>query len=649
MKEADCRNALLHNLGCGLRSSFVIRHSSFLCAFLLAMLTLPSRGQSPVTNQTDPLLQLMMSQPAVDIQSPVVARAAFDPPVIRAGGETVYRVTLNAMRDSITQWPDELIAPAQLQMKPGARGQILQLAGNAYQPLTIVNYRVRATAAGSFLVPQFLVDVYGKPVTVPGVRLQVVEDSGFVPVPVPRLMLEFESTNVFLGQTITARVLSPASTGTVVQPLAQVEFNGEGFLTGQSTTIRQRIQVMPLDGRQVPTFVYENSLTPVAAGSMEVSAQAFSGGRLGGTVIISGQATIPGGSPQYSLLESDPVTLNVRPLPREGELPGFAGGIGEFERGTPWLTTNTIRVGEPVKLTVLVQGDESLQRLVAPPPPRLLDWQVYPGEDYMTNITGATPRIVPANPPGLSGALMPGPAKAFAFTLVPLNEDSRATPAIPFSYFDPERRKYVDISIPPVPVKVLPGTAATNDLAWLRSVSAENPADDKPVFHGLAKGTGSSSASLVPLQARPGFILAQLLPVAGFAALWAWDKRRRYLKAHPDIVRRRRARRLLRRQRHVLRAAARAGDAPRYAANAVNALQIVCAPHYPAEPRALVCGDVLRLLDEPGRSNGSGQVVRQFFAVTDAASFSASSPDAGRLLGLQEELEGVLKQLEQRL
>jgi hypothetical protein len=58
---------------------------------------------------------------------------------------------------------------------------------------------------------------------------------------------------------------------------------------------------------------------------------------------------------------------------------------------------------------------------------------------------------------------------------------------------------------------------------------------------------------------------------------------------------------------------------------------------------------VLRLLDDPGRSNGSGQVVRQFFAVTDAASFSASTPDAGRLLGLQEELEGVLKQLEQRL
>jgi len=35
---------------------------------------------------------------------------------------------------------------------------------------------------------------------------------------------------------------------------------------------------------------------------------------------------------------------------------------------------------------------------------------------------------------------------AFTYTLVPLTDESRATPTIPFSCFDPEKREYVDLT-----------------------------------------------------------------------------------------------------------------------------------------------------------------------------------------------------------
>jgi len=65
----------------------------------------------------------------------------------------------------------------------------------------------------------------------------------------------------------------------------------------------------------------------------------------------------------------------VRPLPKEGELPGFTGAIGNIsmeplKTGPPMFCA----VGDPVKLSVTIRGRDQLARLVAarhPPSARL--------------------------------------------------------------------------------------------------------------------------------------------------------------------------------------------------------------------------------------------------------------------------------------
>ena len=99
----------------------------------------------------------------------------------------------------------------------------------------------------------------------------------------------------------------------------------------------------------------------------------------------------------------------------------------------------------------------------------------------------------------------------------------------------------------------------------------------------------------------------------------------------------------------MLARAARAGDAPRFAAAAISAMRVATAPHYPAEPRALVGSDVLGLLPEKERASRAGQVVSRFFGVTDASLFSATSTNPAELLPLKPELELVLEQLEAKL
>ena len=78
-------------------------------------------------------------------------------------------------------------------------------------------------------------------------------------------------------------------------------------------------------------------------------------------------------------------------------------------------------------------------------------------------------------------------------------------------------------------------------------------------------------------------------------------------------------------------------------------MQVACAPHYPAEPRALVGSDVLALLSQAGANGRAGEVIRRFFTVTDASRFATAGGDAAELLSLEPELERVIEQLEERL
>ncbi len=596
-------------------------------------------------------MTLMMSQPSIDVDSPVIATASFDPPFLRPGESTTYRVSFNALEASI-EWPAQLTTSPKFDLRPGAHGQILQMNGAAFQPRTSFNYHFRPTAPGRFTIPEFTVTIYGKPVKVPAAQVEVSAALTAPARPPQRLLLELQNQEAFVGQPLRASVLLPGSPGGAIQGLAQVQLSGDGFVVNQSA-VRQRIEVGTRPGvaTNVPMFIYETVLTPIRSGKLSVFAQAFSAGnRFPGNIIITGPAMIPGGTPQLTLLDSEPVELQVRPLPREGELPGFTGAVGNFALATPTLSTNVVAVGDPLKLSVHVFGDTNsdLTRLSAPAPPRSRDWQIFLSPSDNTPPQPVPPQVaatLPSPPPGFT----PGAFITLNYTLIPLTEKADATPAIPFSFFAPGRGAHTDLTIPPVPVTVRPG-ATPADLQTLAQADAASPETEKPpVLGGLATSPGLAAASLVPWQRRAWFPLVQLAPGVAFLGLWAWDRRRRFLEQHPDILVRRRARRSLRREWRALQKAGRAGEAPRFAAAAVSAMRVACAPHFPAEPRALVGADVLSVLPELERTGRSGQAVRRCFDITDSSRFATASADAAQLLPLQPDLERVLEQLEARL
>ena len=597
-------------------SLFNLLRCAPLCLWILPA-ALPA--QSPPAQ--DPLMSLMLSAPQLDTAAPVIASAGFDPAQIQPGESAVYRVTLNALLTSVTGLPTNLVSLSGIKLKRGASGEVMRMAGNRMQPVTVFNYHVSPSAAGVVVVPEFELEIYGRPVKVPAASLEVLS-RGQAPAPQRRLWFELSATNAYVGQSLRARVILPGNAGGV-QGVAQVELKGEGFLLDRSD-VRQTIAPTLLpDGRQVPAFVYDAAITPFVRGATTLFAQGFTVGmRFGAQITLQGGLQ-PGGVQEYLLLESDPVTIQVRPLPPEGRLPGFSGAIGRFTRDEPKLSTNSVRVGDPLKLTLVFHGEAGVSRLVPPAPPRVRGWQCF------------------ADPPGPTG----GNIAVFSYTLIAQDQELSATPEIPFSSFDPVGGVFVDLSVPSLAVKVLPGPVSSGAQAW----QADSGVGKRSELSVLAKESGPGRKTLRPLRWQPGFIGAEAGVLAAILGLWLWDRRRRHLLAHPEILMRRRAIRALGRARRALRRAVEAGDTAFFVESGVAAMRVISAPHYPAEPQALVCSDVLRLLGQDEAGGESAGVARRIFAAADAARFDTRTPALEGLMDLAPGLDRLLEQLEARL
>lgn len=562
-------------------------------------------------------LQLQVAQPRVDVSTPVTATAAFDPPAVRPGGKAFYRVNVDATESSI-EWPEALPAPAELLLGAKRSGQITLMEANQFRPLASFVYEVAAPAPGHFTVTNFSVDVAGVRVEVPAASLEVSANSPGSPAP-RRLRLEVSATNIFLGQPFHARIILPVGPGNEIEALREIELRGNSLMVDK-TAMQQLIEPVNIDGELKSAFVCEMKVTPIAAGRLTCTAQGFTAGReFSAPISIRGPVSFPGGPPKYVLLVSEPVELQVRPLPVEGERPGFTGAVGRFIQDAPRLTTNRLHVGEPVQLSLTFHGEGDLARFVPPVAPASRDWQII------------------ADPP-----------PATSFTLIPQTDEARETPAIPFSYFDPATASYVDLSVPPQPVTVvgegLPVELPTGDDAGAEAGRAEA----RLKLSALAPSPGQTAGSLRPLQLRAWFVVVQLAPVAAFLALWQWDRRRRYLAAHPEIVRRARARRALRREKQRLKQAIATGDAGAFVQHAARAMSIAVAPHFPAEARAMVGADVLTQLDAAAQNGPGAETVRQIFAAADAQ-FAAHPPPPPELAALCPGVESVLQALEEKL
>jgi hypothetical protein len=234
-------------------------------------------------------------------------------------------------------------------------------------------------------------------------------------------------------------------------------------------------------------------------------------------------------------LQADPLQIEVLPLPRAGQPPGFdPAAVGKLSMQAS-LDRAQVAVGEAVTLTVTVSGQGNLRKLSVPRLPALNGFRAYePKVDLKLDTGGASF----------------GGSKVIEHLLLPERPGTVTVPALELAYFDPATRKYEVARTEPLRMVVTgepskaSGTAAASGRASA-STGIENvlSAEIRPARERaeLRRDLGTT------LYRSRGFFWAVLLPPLAFGVTAAVQRFRRRLGQDTEGSRRRQARRLVRR------------------------------------------------------------------------------------------------------
>ena len=284
----------------------------------------------------------------------------------------------------------------------------------------------------------------------------------------------------------------PRSAGRQQPQALEIELNGQ--------TVRGFVGDTELDGRRFGTFTFQMIATPTEAGSLQV-----------GPVTIALDEIIGEERPGFFdspfrdrtrtrrvVIASDPVTLDVRPLPAAGRPDGFTGLVGRYDL----LVTadrESANVGDPIELSLRIRGPEPMLNVR---PPSLETAQI--ATNFRTDSagwrrTGATPG-----------------ERQYSTTVRARSAEAPEFPALELPYFDPEAGEYRIARSQPAPLRIRPTsvvTAADAEFgpapaaATLRQRLSSGPS-------GLLANPPASEA----LAARaPALALGQMAPALGVA------------------------------------------------------------------------------------------------------------------------------------
>jgi hypothetical protein len=555
------------------------------------------------------------------------ASARFEPETGRVGRPVVYRVTITAAQKPLE--PPEPPTPTGVEVA-FAGGTVSTVILNGMPAITSTfNYSVVGQRAGKFTMPAFEVAVAGKRVRVPPAVLTVVEpEAGEAPYQPVRVELDLPQRDFFVGESIGGRLLvieTPDESPQFVSHVAKT--TGAAVFRPSMRTTREQFTFR---GKQFEGLVMPVRITPILEGDLEFGCQ---------VVVRVQKFELPGqrglGGAQ-STIDSKPARVRVLALPRTGRLPGFTGAIGKFTIAQPKLSATEVEAGEPVTLTLGMVGEGNLEGVAAPEMESAGGWQIYkPTSEYQAD---------PEDHNTARGA------KAFTYTLIPNRAGLKSTPVLPFSYFDPERRAYVDITVPPLPIQVKASSAAVAPTP-VETVKGDTPRAEEPprtvepAMTGLEEKPGRWTQSAGPPFRERWVLVLELAPPVLLLALWAWRRRREYLAANPQIIRRRRAHAAARRALARARAAARKGDRGEFLRASAGALREAASPLDTAHAGSLTREDVLRLL---GNDPDASAVARKVLDSADAVNYSTADAGSMEPRALLPELERAVHTLARR-
>jgi hypothetical protein len=246
--------------------------------------------------------------------------------------------------------------------------------------------------------------------------------------------------------------------------------------------------------------------------------------------------TIPGDFFNRAIqMQTDPVTVDVRPLPDGDDTPpDFTGAVGQYEIEA-WVEPPEGRVNEPVTLFVRVSGVGNVSALSDPTEgleEALAGWRVYDPQ-VTTDV-------------GQGGDFIRG-EKLFERPLVPRTEGELIIPAFGLAFFDPEVGEYRRVQSEPLVVQIAPGEAQPAGPVVVGTGKQDVVVLASDIRH-IKPAPPALAISHTSLLGQPLYWVGWSVGLLAVVGVWWWDRRRHQLARDVAYARAQRARRQARKR-----------------------------------------------------------------------------------------------------
>jgi hypothetical protein len=228
-------------------------------------------------------------------------------------------------------------------------------------------------------------------------------------------------------------------------------------------------------------------------------------------------------TPRSGSSRSDPILIDVMPLPEDGKSPLFTGGVGDFEVSAQ-LDSNRIQAHAPLNFKVSVKGKGNTSLVEFPK----VNWpkglRLYESQ-------------------GKSKSLGQGMSeKVFEVVAIPEAAGAMEIPPVEFEFFSPESRSYVRKKTAPIPIQVAPGDPSQAPTMSTPVASGPDRIDSAPTSVGTGYGpVRERDKSSEGFGGQPWWRLvawAGLLMFFSFAGMVFWDQTKKRSLARLEALKR---------------------------------------------------------------------------------------------------------------
>ncbi len=565
---------------------------------------------------------------ATAARAAITAQATLDPPRVAVGEPSDLAVEVRGTQSAT--------APK----LPAVDGLTFRYVGPATQ-LSIVNgqtsasvthhFAVTAQREGTFTIGPITVQADGQSVQTGNVVLQVAAraGAGAAPAGSDPLILDLRAsrTTVYLHERLPF-TLALRIDDVRVADMQYPQVPGDGFSVEAFPQPSQRQETR--NGAAIQVVEFQGALTPLRAGSVSVGPATVSVTTL--SERAAGRHGFFFGGPVRQVREvaSQPLVLDVLPLPENGKPADFSGAVGRFTLDSKAAPLQ-LAAGDPVTLTYSLRGEGDLSSAA---PPALVGsdaLRVYPVQSV------ATPAGSPAG------------TRIFEQVVIPQRPGTVRLPAPRFSFFDPEARAYRVAAAQPITltVRAAPAGATTPQIVGAPGSRATRPAE--PVGRDIVFIKDTPGALAPPGAHRwrsPAFWALQMLPVLVWLGAMLIDRRRRRLGTDVRYARFTQAGRAVRAALGEARAALATGNAAVFYDRVARALGDYLAAKLDLPPGGVTPDEMSARLQGARLPDGVADELRAFLASCEEVRFAPSAAGDGDMRRTLARAESLVRALE---